>query len=284
MPMKFPAAHHDIRCVVLDLDGTLLNRQGQLTAANLASVRACRRRGVPVVVATGRPPRAVRPLFDPVGGLGGFAIYYDGALTRQEADGTAFEHRGVDGARVVAISRWVAEQYPAAIITYEVEDRWCCVHPVPDSRYAELNMAPGDPLPDVVDWTYLQTHPATAIIISSLPGPLPPNALGAKVRVLPVGDGRMVQVRDRSASKERALRSVLHALAIAPAHTLAIGDGLNDLGLLGLCGVSVAMGNAPEVVKEAATHTTASQDEDGVAQALGALGLANPEPSGGRRR
>jgi hydroxymethylpyrimidine pyrophosphatase-like HAD family hydrolase len=217
-------------------------------------------------------------LFVPVGGLGGFAVYYDGALTIQEADGTVYEHRGVSGAMTEAISRRVAEQYPEAIISYEVQDRWCCVRPVPSTRYAELNMTPDDPLPDVVDWAYIRTHSATAIIISSLHAALALDKLEAAVRAEPVGDGRMMQIRNRWASKERALRSVLATLGISPAHTLAIGDGLNDLGLFRLCGVSVAMGNALPAVRQAATYTTGSQDEDGVAQALAALGVTSPPP------
>ena len=49
---------------------------------------------------------------------------------------------------------------------------------------------------------------------------------------------------------------------------IAIGDNYNDMDMLQYAGVGIAMGNAPDIVKEKADDITATNDEDGVAKAL----------------
>jgi len=70
------------------------------------------------------------------------------------------------------------------------------------------------------------------------------------------------------ASKGDGLRRLLADLGIDPRHVLAIGDGENDLEMLQLAGIGVAMANAPASVRAAADYVTASNDEDGVALAV----------------
>ena len=50
--------------------------------------------------------------------------------------------------------------------------------------------------------------------------------------------------------------------------TMAFGDGGNDIGMLSHAGIGVAMGNASDEVKAAASYVTSSVDEDGIARAL----------------
>ena len=78
----------------------------------------------------------------------------------------------------------------------------------------------------------------------------------------------MIEIVPRGASKGDGLRRVLDRLAVDPAQTLAIGDGENDIEMLQLVGLGVAMGNAGVAVKRAADAVTATNDADGVALAL----------------
>jgi hydroxymethylpyrimidine pyrophosphatase-like HAD family hydrolase len=81
------------------------------------------------------------------------------------------------------------------------------------------------------------------------------------------------------------LARLLADLKIAPAEVLAIGDAENDIEMIQMAGVGVAMANAAAPVKSAANWVTASNSEDGVALALEKYipGLApqpEPEPDG----
>jgi len=78
----------------------------------------------------------------------------------------------------------------------------------------------------------------------------------------------MLEVLPLGASKGAGVEILLRELGFEPSQALAIGDAENDIEMLSLVGTSVAMGNAPPNVKEVAAHVTATNSEDGAAQAL----------------
>ncbi len=68
--------------------------------------------------------------------------------------------------------------------------------------------------------------------------------------------------------KAQALDTVLHMYDIEAEELIAFGDGENDLSLINYAGIGVAMGNAVESVLKAADDVTLSHDEDGIAVSL----------------
>jgi Cof subfamily protein (haloacid dehalogenase superfamily) len=67
-------------------------------------------------------------------------------------------------------------------------------------------------------------------------------------------------------------------LGIDRADTLALGDGFNDLEMLAHVGVGIAMGNAPQQVRDVADETTGSPDEHGIRDAFVRHALIGPAP------
>ncbi|MCG0274866.1 MAG: Cof-type HAD-IIB family hydrolase [Thermosediminibacteraceae bacterium] len=74
-----------------------------------------------------------------------------------------------------------------------------------------------------------------------------------------------IDVLEGSVSKARGLEVLAQHLGIKREEIIAVGDNLNDIEMLQYAGLGVAMGNAPEMVKERADFVTAGNDEDGVA-------------------
>ena len=72
-------------------------------------------------------------------------------------------------------------------------------------------------------------------------------------------------------SKASALEQVRRRLDVDPAHTVAIGDGHNDIEMLEWAARGVAMGQAPDEVVEAAREVTTSVYQDGAARILRSL-------------
>lgn len=72
----------------------------------------------------------------------------------------------------------------------------------------------------------------------------------------------------KDATKENALRRVYEICGIDLKNVTAFGDDAPDIGMLKLCGIGVAMGNAIAAVKEAADIVIESNDEDGIAKFL----------------
>jgi HAD superfamily hydrolase (TIGR01484 family) len=77
-----------------------------------------------------------------------------------------------------------------------------------------------------------------------------------------------IQVTHVEADKEYAVRQLLTMLNVDKAHTLAVGDGNNDIPLFHGATVKVAMGNASDRLKAEADHVVGTVQEDGFAQAV----------------
>mgnify|MGYP001107470574 FL=1 len=89
-------------------------------------------------------------------------------------------------------------------------------------------------------------------------------------------DGRITSlgVFAPGANKGDALDLVLHRLGITRRHVMVIGDNVNDIPMFTRAQISIAMGNAPEQVKQMATVIAPSNDDEGVAWALKEFGIS----------
>ena len=76
------------------------------------------------------------------------------------------------------------------------------------------------------------------------------------------------EIIDVSASKWNALQTLAQEWGILPAEIMAIGDQGNDLSMIQHAGIGVAMGNAPDDVKQHANYVAPPIGEDGVADAI----------------
>ena len=86
-------------------------------------------------------------------------------------------------------------------------------------------------------------------------------------------DFTLVDVMAAGCSKAVALRTWAADLGITPEEIMAVGDNLNDLGMLEMAGTPVVMGNAVEPLKERGWHMTGTHDEAGLADAIRKLAL-----------
>ena len=98
------------------------------------------------------------------------------------------------------------------------------------------------------------------------------SAMGQAAKVLKTSyerrDMMFVDVVEANASKAAALAVVTRHLGIVAGDVMAVGDNHNDLEMLEYSGTGVLMGNAEEPLKRSGFHITASNDEDGLAQAI----------------
>lgn len=69
------------------------------------------------------------------------------------------------------------------------------------------------------------------------------------------------------ADKGSGTRSLLSLLGTTRANTACVGDGANDVLMFQECGLSIAMGNGEEILKQSADHIVSSIDQDGFAEA-----------------
>ena len=89
----------------------------------------------------------------------------------------------------------------------------------------------------------------------------------------------MMEILPSGYSKGKGVRVLIHDLGLDPKNVMAIGDGENDIDMLKLVGVPVAVANAHQSLKDVAKYIVASNDEDGVAEAIERFVLKTPAPA-----
>ena len=77
-----------------------------------------------------------------------------------------------------------------------------------------------------------------------------------------------LEIMPAGINKARSLEFLLNSLGCDKDELMAFGDGYNDLSMIGFAGLGVAVANAQKVILDAADYVSASNDEDGVAQAV----------------
>lgn len=271
----------EIKLIVVDLDGTLLTPAQQLTDRTEAAIKAAMQQGVQVVLATGKTRRSADSLIARLG-LATPGIYLQG-LVVVYPDGTTRHEQKLDSSvarRVITF----AEDRGFDVVAY-VGDRLLVRA---DFAYADLmHNHYSEPKPEAVGplVNLLNTTQFNKLLVmkqgdfrkvAALRWQLGMQLDGA-ARLTQAGLADMIEVLPPGASKGRALKALLHELDIAPEQVLAIGDGENDIEMIQLAGIGVAMGNANDHVKQAADHVVAANDADGVAEAIERFVLKQPE-------
>jgi Cof subfamily protein (haloacid dehalogenase superfamily) len=261
------------RALAIDLDGTLLVGE-DLPPANRDAVRAAVRAGFAVIIATARwQQMAVRVAREI--GLSGPVIACSGAQVRLPD-----ENRDIFDERLPA--DFVADLYAVCDA-----DRCVATVTVDDETLLKLDGEPDrSAMPAEMRWVKQLTGAAAGLPrVAAIQG----SAVNRRIRaeLEPRYQGRIhffdsigpsgkviLTITAATASKGEALRAACAHLGIALRGVVAFGDAHNDLEMFRIVGASVAMGQAVDEVKAAATTVTARNDEDGVARAIERL-LAN---------
>ncbi|MFS0726993.1 Cof-type HAD-IIB family hydrolase [Paenibacillus sp. 1P07SE] len=253
----------NIKAVILDLDGTLLDSHKQVSRRNEAAVLACHLQGIRVVFATARPPRTVaRLLPGSLQELGAF-VYYNGAQIDCRASDFRY-HEAIGSELTAAVIDHCLAADPNADLGLEVMDTWYALREVPE--HVRMNVT-GAPI--VQELELLKRHEATKILVSSYAAvDALIEAFGDRLNIVVTDQGELVQIASAKVSKEAGVRMLCEQYGIGLKEALVFGDDYNDLGLFEACGYPVAMGNAVAELKLAAHEVTATNDEDGVAVVL----------------
>ena len=281
-----------IRLLALDLDGTLLSSRGELSERNRRALDEARARGVRVSVVTGRRFRDARPLALELG-LDVPVISHNGALTKhaRTLETVSVKLMPLEAAReVLRVGR---ERSLDAMISDDAHGLGVLVYDhirednEPFRRYIEWSRRiHGDEAEESVRRVpsleeYLDHEPVhisfsgTCSAMESL-GEALKCELQESVKVFatlyPKRDFALIDVLNPEASKGEGVAAAALEAGITREEVMAVGDNFNDLEMLEYAGTGVLMGNADarliEQRQNNGFHVTATNDEDGVAQAI----------------
>ena len=265
-----------IQLILLDLDGTLLTSDKQLTPASRTALEKAAAAGIHIVPSTGRIFDAIPDLIRDLPFIRYFVTSNGAQIYDRETDTVLY--RGEISPQDAEAVYDRLEQLPLIFDCY-CDDRAF----MPADHYARVE----EFIPD----------PHLRKLVTDLRQPLPDfraamrGKSAQKIQAFfPTREQRIETARDlmwdfphmsltnsypfnleinsRAASKGEALRFLCSHLDIPIRDSMAFGDGSNDLSMIQAAGFGIAMENAEEALKVSAKYVTASNDEDGVAKAM----------------
>jgi Cof subfamily protein (haloacid dehalogenase superfamily) len=260
-----------IRLIAIDLDGTLFNSQQQISASSKSAFRRIINSGIQTVIVTGRGKAGAEMALDMLG-LDMPYICSAGSLVSSGKNGTVISARTFliheELIRIIEFTR----QNNAGLIADSLAGNWWFG---PDELGESL-----DPLTAAYAWKSQRTRNPEKDFFQ----PLLKITLVADPDILNLAENqlcnhcpsihhiyagmRYMDLTSRDVNKGTALEILAKYLKIQSRDIAAIGDQPIDLPMLALAGLPIAMDNAPDSLKKAASWIAPSNDKDGVAWAL----------------
>lgn len=263
------------RAIALDLDGTLTNNKKEVTPATRKALLTAQENGAHIILASGRPTFGIEPVAESLelSTRGGYILSYNGGKiidwrTKEEIYSqhlpnnmipTLYNYAKKHG---YALLGYVGKE----IITESADD----IYVAEESRINKMPIRKVDNL-----LAELEPNPTKLLMTAE-----PIVAMEAEKELLALVGDRMdvyrsapffVELVPKGIDKAQSLLRLLAKLNLTPQDMIAFGDGYNDLSMLRLAGMGVAMSNAAPEVRSEANYVTLSNEEDGVAVAINKL-------------
>lgn len=263
-----------IRLILSDIDGTILDNQHQVDPDLIATMPALKERGIPFILASARSPLGMAPIAQKLG-VSHFPIAaYNGALILQ-GENILFQHPLISH-EIADLLIFLQDYFPTVSINLysgsdwltDTFDHWSQIEATitgetpliqPDLYqilerpiHKLLLIEEADRIQELYQALQDQDFPQTAFYLSK---------------------DNYLEVTARPVSKEQALRELAKFYQVPLEATMTLGDNFNDLPMIQLAGLGVAMGNAPLQVQEQANFVTSPNHQHGVARAIQQLVL-----------
>lgn len=264
-----------IKLILSDIDGTILDNNHQVDAHLRDTITELKKESIPFVLASARSPHGMFPIAQELN-LGANPIAcYNGALIvegNKEHYQTLIEH-GLSKADVKKIVALIKKQFPHISINFYSGGDWI-VEEI--DQWVQIEADITKESPDIRNFDTLLTD--DAIPIHKLLLIANAQAIQEFFTYLKrvnfedasfyLSKDNYLEVTSQSVSKEDALLEIAKYYDISLSQTMAIGDNYNDIPMLKLAGLGVAMANAPQAVKNEADIETVSNNDNGVSKVI----------------
>ncbi len=261
------------KMIVLDLDGTLTNRDKVITPRTRDALMEAQERGVKVVLASGRPIYGVMPLAEELHleNYGSYILSFNGGMiTNCRTKENVYEKK-----LPIEINRKVIElakeERVSSILTYQdamiITDNEECPYVKIESNINRLKIRQVDQMADYVNFAvpkFLMTDDGDylALVEARVKA-----ALGRDFSVYR-SEPFFLEILPKGIDKAQSLEQLLKILGMQREEMIACGDGYNDISMIQYAGLGVAMENAVLPVRKAADYVTLSNNDDGVAHVV----------------
>lgn len=259
----------DYKIIVLDLDGTLTNRDKVITPRTKEALMRAQEQGRIVVLASGRPTYGIMPLAKELEleKYGSYILSFNGGMITNCRTGEIVFSQYIPVEANKKIIQ-LANEHRVNVLTYDGDT---IVTPDVGCPYAGMESKTNHmPLRHIKNLEKYVTYPVVKFLLLDdgdyLAGvePLVKAAMGKNFSVYR-SEPFFLEVLSKGIDKAQSLARLLEVLGLDKESMIACGDGYNDLTMIQYAGLGVAMENAVLPVRKAADYITASNNEDGVA-------------------
>lgn len=269
----------EYKLVCIDVDGTLLNRQGKITKRTRDTLVKAHQRGVHIVISTGRMYTDAK-YYSNLIGVNSPVIASNGAFIKDKGSDQVI-YKNVLGSEL-------SLEVLAAFRKHQVHPYFC----TPQKFYygnimfklvylgARFMGRRGNTLDleyvfSWKQWQRVLQREQDNLVKSEIIYRNPASILKLKQELMQLPQIEIVdsskyniEITRKGVSKGRAVEILAAFYGIKREEVLVIGDSINDLSMIEFAGMGVAMGNALDIVKEGADYITDSNDNEGVAKAI----------------
>ncbi|MCL2772922.1 MAG: HAD-IIB family hydrolase [Oscillospiraceae bacterium] len=247
------------KLLLFDLDDTLLTSEKTITPLTVEAIKACKAKGMIIGYITARARPFYNEIFftDAYNLPCDFIAYNNGAeICAEDASSSSIEENVIPYEHAMKIIFGINETYPNAKIgirfgpwSYYMGENWnintgekvkCTIFELPHYDVQRIRIV-FDKNDDIQLNDFMTEN--TIFFVTS--------------------DGTAM-ILNKNATKEHAVQKASEYFTIPLSDVIAFGDDINDINMLKTAGISVAMGNAREPVKEIADFVTETNDNEGV--------------------
>jgi Cof subfamily protein (haloacid dehalogenase superfamily) len=279
-----------MKLIALDMDGTTLSSNNDISSKNVQAIRKAQNLGHIVMVLSGRAPESIRSILTqyeldcPIGASNGTAVFAEGKLLDLTSL-TPFQNKQIVWELEEAYIPYKIYTNKGIFIPYNWVDRLDKVLSsgnVPEEHFLDENFDRSTRHPSKADGdlffksmeTILEDPELTIqkFFILAL-NPVQKQRLEEALKrikdvYITTSSPFNIEAMHISGNKGNGLKVMAGHYQIPLKDTIAIGDQKNDIPMFKVAGRSIAMGNAEDPIKSICDFVTLSNDEDGVAYAI----------------
>ena len=261
-----------IKLVAIDIDGTLVNNNREITPEVFEAIQKAKAEGVKIVIETGRPILGVKNILESLNLLdaGDYVITYNGALVQATATGEAFidepltyddyldiemESRRLK-TPLHSITMSTIYTHNRNISKYSINEAYITGLPLKYRTAEEMAKH------EIIKMMYIDEPEKLDETITKLPQRFKERYTIVKSTPF------YLEILNKNASKGLAVQHLAEKLGISHEETMAIGDEENDRSMLEAVGNPVVMANGNPELKKIAKYITKSNEASGVAHAI----------------
>lgn len=262
------------KLIALDIDGTLLNSDKEITTHVYESIQEAKKEGFKVVLSTGRPLQGVTPILEKLNLTddGDYVICFNGAVVQEvkskkviaDIDMSADDFNIIYNQVCKPNNTNIHINTPTHLITPQETPHKYTIHES-NLNNISIEFKHEDNIDDSIKFCkvmIVDEPERLEEIIPSIPKELYEQY--TIVRSAPF----FLEFLNKEANKGTALKALCKNIDLPVEKTIAVGDEENDQHMIKLAGLGVAMGNARESIKEIADYVTDTNNNHGVAKTI----------------